>query len=313
VSTPIATLNAGRRRVRLGNPGKELFGPGGVTKRGLADHYRSVAPLMLPHLRGRPLTLHRFPDGIDPGPSGTGGFFQKRRPDSAPDWVRGVRVEREQGGTLTMPVCEDTATLLWLADQAVVTPHPWPSRADRPRHPDRMVVDLDPARDDFPAVRRAARAVGEVLDEIGLSGHLMTTGSRGLHVVVPLRREADVDAVRDLARGAAEVAARRRPRELTTEVRKDARGGRLFLDVLRNAYAQHAVAPYAVRALPDAPVAVPVAWAELADVPSARAWTVRTLPERLAGLPDGRDPWHGLARRARSPRRAAERLARLAG
>ncbi|MFC4561410.1 non-homologous end-joining DNA ligase [Nocardiopsis mangrovi] len=304
---------AGRRRVGIGRPGKELFGAGGVTKRELAEHYRRVAPVMLPHVRGRPLALHRFPDGIDPGASGTPGFFQKNLPEYTPEWVRGVRVERMHGDPITMPVCDDTATLLWLADQAAITLHPWTTRAAALRRPDRMVIDLDPPGRDFAAARRAARDVREVLAEVALAGYVMTTGSRGLHVVVPLRPEEDIDAVRDLARGIADTAARRHPDRLTTEVRKNRRGGRLFLDTMRNSYAQHSVAPYAVRALPGAPVATPLSWSELERAGSAQVWAVRSLPRRLAELADRGDPWHALGRHARSPRRAGERLARLAG
>ncbi|MFC3998609.1 non-homologous end-joining DNA ligase [Nocardiopsis sediminis] len=313
MSEGVEVFSAGRRRVGVGRPGKELFGAGGVTKRELAGHYRRVAPFMLAHVRGRPLALHRFPDGIDPGASGTPGFFQKNLPEYAPEWLRGVRVDRMHGGPITMLVCDDTATLLWLADQAVITPHPWTTRAAALRRPDRMIFDLDPPGHDFAAARRAAYDVRDVLAEVGLACYIMTTGSRGLHVVVPLRPEADIDAVRDLARGIAGAAARRHPGRLTTEVRKDKRGGRLFLDTMRNSYAQHSVAPYAVRALPGAPVATPLWWEELDAVRSAGAWSVRSLPGRLAELAAGGDPWHALGRHARSPRRAGERLARLTG
>ncbi|MDA0567066.1 non-homologous end-joining DNA ligase [Streptomonospora sp. S1-112] len=311
MSAAPARLRAGGRTVPVGRPGKELFGAEGVTKRELAEHYRAVAPVMLPHLRGRPLALHRFPDGVTPG-TGTEGFFQKQLPAHAPDWVKGVEVRRETGGSITMVVCDDTATLVWLADQAVITPHPWLSRAGHLECPDRVIVDLDPSGSDFALVREAARDVRTALEEIGLVPFTMTTGSRGLHVVAPIRPELDFARIREFTHGLAELVARRRPDAYTTEFRKAKRAGRLFLDVLRNAYAQHAVAPYAVRALPDAPVAVPLDWAELDGVESAGAWTVRTVGERLAAHREaGGDPWHGMARRARSPRRAAERLERL--
>lgn len=293
-------LCSGRRSVGLGKPEKELFGAGGVTKRELAEHYRSVAPAMLPHIRRRPIAMHRFPDGIDS--ERVGGFFEKQRPDHAPEWVGSVRTPREQGGSISMVVCDDTATLLWMADQAVITPHPWLSRAEALRTPDRIILDLDPSDDDFAAVRAAAHQVRAVLDGIGLAAFVMTTGSRGLHVVAPIRAEMEFDEVRALARGVAETTAARDPDRLTTEVRKDKRRGRLFLDYLRNSYAQHAVAPYAVRALPDAPVATPVPWDELDAVRSARQWTVR------APAAPGDCPWKGLNRHARSPGRAAARL-----
>ncbi|QBI53918.1 non-homologous end-joining DNA ligase [Streptomonospora litoralis] len=311
MSASPTSLKAGRHTVDLGKPDKELFGQGGVTKRELAEHYRAVAPLMLPHVRNRPLALHRFPDGVF-AEGGTEGFFQKQLPAHAPDFIGGVEVPREQGGSVTMAVCDDTASLLWLADQAVITPHPWLSRADSLEHPDRIIVDLDPAGDDFGLVREAAHDIRAALDEVDLVGFVMTTGSRGLHVTSPIRPDEHFDEVRSFARRLADVVAARRPDTYTTEFRKDKRRGRLFLDVMRNAYAQHAVAPYAVRALAEAPVAVPLSWDELDGVGSARAWTVRTLGDRLQRLDeaDG-DPWKGMARRARSPRKAAERLAKL--
>ncbi|MFD0775975.1 non-homologous end-joining DNA ligase, partial [Streptomonospora algeriensis] len=298
MSTSPVRMRTGGRTVELGKPDKELFGQGGVTKRELAEHYRAVAPMMLPHVRDRPLALHRFPDGVF-GDSGTRGFFQKQLPAHAPEWVGGVEVRREQGGSVTMAVCNDTASLLWLADQAVITAHPWLSRTRDLEHPDRIIVDLDPAGGDLGPVREAARDVRAELEEVGLVAFVMSTGSRGLHVAAPIRPELDFDTVRGFTRRLADVVAGRRPDAYTTEFRKDKRRGRLFLDVMRNAYAQHAVAPYSVRALPEAPVAVPLAWEELEELESARRWTVRTLGRRLERIEKaGGDPWQGMARRA---------------
>ncbi|GAA4920233.1 non-homologous end-joining DNA ligase [Streptomonospora salina] len=290
----------GGRRVRIHKPDKELFEPGGVTKRELAEYYRTVAGPMVRHLRGRPLAVQRYPHGIgDP----QGGFYVKNRPSHAPAWAGAVGVPADGGARREMLVCDDAATLVWLADQAAVTLHPWLSRAPRVDTPDRLVIDLDPPGDDFAAVRRAAHDVREVLESLGLAAYPMTTGSRGVHVVAPIRPEIRAGQARDFARVIAELAARRRPDELTTALRKQRRGGRLFLDYLRNGYAQLAVAPYSVRALPSAPVATPMTWDELEHIDSARHWTVRT----FAGRADT-DPWRGIGRRARSPRRAIDRL-----
>lgn len=287
--------------VKIGNPDKALFGDPEITKRELAAYYRTVAGAMLPHLRDRPLALQRFPDGI-----GADGFMQKQRPDHAPDWVKGVEVERERGGSLTMIVCDDAATLAWLADQAVITVHRWLSRTGDLNRPDRLVFDLDPPGTDFGVVRRAAYDLRELLEDLDLPAYPMTTGSRGLHVVVPIRVEETFDDVREVARRIADTAAARHPDRLTTRVRKDQRGGRLFVDILRNAYAQHAVAPYAVRPLPGAPVATPLRWSELDATRSARRWTIRDLESRLS---DG-DPWHDMPRRAHSLSRVRDRLDR---
>ncbi|WP_409061707.1 non-homologous end-joining DNA ligase [Streptomyces sp. SYP-A7185] len=291
-------LRVGRRTIEVKRAEKELFPRDGITKADLAEHYRRVAPRMLPELRGRPLMLERMPDGIDGD-----RFYQKEVSDYFPDWIGRTTVAKE-GGKVTHVVCEDTATLVYLASQACITPHRWLSRADRPRHPDRLVFDLDPPGDDFAPVRSAAHRLRELLDELELPSGLMTTGSRGLHVVVPLNRRHDADDVLDFARAAARALAARHDKELTTEPRKDARKGRLYLDVARNGYAQTVVAPFAVRTRPGAPVAVPLSWDEL-DTPglTARRWTVHDLGDRL-----DTDPWAGLARHARGLTAAARRL-----
>ncbi|MEU1007624.1 non-homologous end-joining DNA ligase [Streptomyces sp. NPDC005890] len=299
------TLRAGRRTVQIQRPGKVLFpGRGGVkeyTKGDLADYYRSVAPYLLPHLRGRPLTLERCPDGLDGQ-----RFLQKNTPEHYPDWITRVEVAKE-GGTVTHVVCDDTATLLHLADQACVTLHRWLSRTDRaggPDHPDRLVFDLDPAGDDFAAVRDAAHWMRKLLDELGLPAAPMTTGSRGLHLVVPLDGRHDFDEVRRFAYDVAELAASRHPDRLTTAARKPHRADRLYLDVQRNGYAQTAVAPYTVRARPGAPVAVPLAWKQVDD-PSldARWWSIADAVDQART-----EPWGDLPRRGRSLGPARRRL-----
>ncbi|WP_282692336.1 non-homologous end-joining DNA ligase [Streptomyces sp. CC208A] len=290
------------RTVEIKRAGKELFPDDGITKADLADYYRRVGPRILPHLRGRPLMLERHPDGIDDG-----RFMQKDVPAHFPDWIHRRRLPKE-GGTVTYPVCDDLATLLYLVGQACITPHRWLSKADRPDHPDRLVFDLDPPGEDFEPVRRAAALLHELLDELGLPTALMTTGSRGLHVLVPLDRQAPFDAVRAFARDVADLLADRHPEELTTAPRKQARKGRLYLDIQRNAYGQTAVTPYAVRARPGAPVAAPLSWSEL-DAPdlTPRRWTLAAIGERL----EGDDPWAQESRRGRSLKAAHGRLEKL--
>ncbi|MGV9841612.1 non-homologous end-joining DNA ligase [Streptomyces fungicidicus] len=301
------TVRAGRRSVEIRRPGKVLF-PGGrdaaqYTKGDLVDYHRAVAPFMLPHLRGRPLMLDRRPDGVG-GPA----FMQKNTPDGYPDWITRAEVGKE-GGTVTHTVCDDTATLLYLVDQASITLHRWQSRTARIDRPDRLVFDLDPAGDDFETVREAARLLRGLLDELELPSAPMTTGSRGLHVIVPLSATQDFDEVRAFAHDVAGTLAAAHPGRLTTAARKKDRGGRLYLDVQRNAYAQTAVAPYTVRALPGAPVAVPVSWEQLDDPGlHARRWTVEDAVAQART-----DPWAGLPRRGRALGPARRRLAGLRG
>lgn len=293
----------GRLSVETSNEGKSLFPRGGPTKGDLIDHYERVWPRVRAHLRDRPLVMQRFPDGI-----ADDGFYQKQVGDHFPDWIETVRVARRDADPQRLVVCNTKATLAYLANQACVTPHLWLSRSDRLDTPDQLVFDLDPPGRGFAAVRSAARRCRALLDELGLYSVVKTTGSRGLHVIVPLRRGGGFDRVRAFARDAARLLAQRYPAELTTEQRKAKRRGRLYLDVARNAYAQTVVAPYAVRALPGAPVATPIAWSELDDPElDARAFRVGNLPERLARA----DPWRGWRRRARALGPARRRLAEL--
>lgn len=305
----LETLRFGAHTVELTHPDKVLFpGEPPLTKRDLVHYYLRIAGTMLPYLDGRPVTMQRFPDGIEGE-----GFFQKEISESFPEWVARVTVPKE-GGTVTHVLCQNAATLVYLADQACVTPHVWLSRVDKPHHPDRLIFDLDPPDDDFAPVRVAARLVDALLRDLGLTTYLMTTGSRGLHVVAPLDRKAAFDAVRAFARDAAALLAHRHPGELTVEARIKSRAGRLLLDVARNAYAQTGVAPYAVRAKRGAPVATPLAWDELQDrALNARTYRLDNVFQRLGRTGD---PWKGLARQGQSlgePRRRLQELLRAEG
>jgi bifunctional non-homologous end joining protein LigD len=284
-------LTIGRRNVRITHPDRVVFPQPGLTKLDLARHYERAAPAMLPYVRDRPLALQAFPDGIEGS-----GFFMKAVPKYFPAWVKRATV-RKKGGTITHVLAQDAATLVYLSGQNVVTVHTWLSRADEPHQPDRLTLDFDPSGGGFNEVRAAARAAGDRLRDLGLVPFAMTTGSRGIHVVCPLRRGPDFSAVHGFARALAEEMVADDPRHLTLEWHKAERGDRIYVDVNRIAYAQHAVAPYAVRPRAQAPVAVPLDWEELSDK-SLRPdrWTVTNVGERL----EAGDPWHGMSRRARA-------------
>jgi bifunctional non-homologous end joining protein LigD len=279
------------RDVQISHPEKLLFPQAGLTKRDLADHYERVAPAMLPYVRGRPLAMQSFPQGIDGH-----GFFMKNVPHYFPDWVHRATVGK-RGGTVTHALADDAGTLVYLAGQNVVTLHTWLSRADEPREPDRLIVDFDPSGGSFADVRAAAREAGERLRDAGLVPYAMVTGSRGIHVVCPLRRGPSFTDVHGWTRALAEEMVRDDPRRLTLEWHKVERGSKIYVDVNRIAYAQHAVAPYAVRARPKAPVAMPLHWEELSDRGlRPDRWTVKNAGARLEA--EG-DPWSGMNRRAR--------------
>ena len=292
------TLKVGRRNVRISNPDKVLFPDDGITKLDLANYYAAVAPAMVEHTRDRPLNLWRWNRGID-----NEVVIQQAIPKGAPDWVKRVTVSRRRGGEVEHAVGGEAATLVWLANQNCITPHVWTARADKPDQPDRIVFDFDPPDDDdhshLEAIRAGALAIGDLLREKGLQPFAMTSGSRGIHVVAPLRRGPDSNTVRTVAGEWAEEVAARLPDQLTTSWRKEGRGGRVLVDAARNTYAQTAVAPYAVRAKPTAPVATPLFWEEIADA-EPRGWTLRDVPARLE---QRGDPWAAIAKAAATLRR----------
>lgn len=299
------TVRAGSRSIEISHPDKTYFPDDGLTKGDLVDYYHRIADTMLPYLEDRPLTMHRFPDGIDGD-----GFIQQQRPDYFPDWVGRVTVERREGGSIDHAVVTSTADLLTVANSGCITPHLWLSRTDRLERPDQLIFDLDPPPDGgFDEVRFAAQALRDLMDELGLVPLVKTTGSKGLHVVVPLTRRHGFDEVRDFCRDVAELLVQRHPDRLTTEQRTAKRKRRLYVDVQRNAYGQHAVAPYAVRALPGAPVATPLEWDEVGRSSlGPRRYTVGNLFRRLG---QRSDPWKGAWRNARSLGRPRQRLEKL--
>lgn len=289
-------IRVGRRTITATHGDRVVFPDAGITKAEIVEHYRRIALHMLPHIRGRPVMMQRFP-----GSDGSANIYQKAIPSHFPEWIHRVTVPKV-GGTVTHVVVDEEATLIFIANQGSITPHVWLSRVDHLDKPDRMIIDLDPGPGGVADARFAARAAYDLFTEAGLVPHLMATGSRGYHVVVPLRPVADFEAVRAVAFALAEALARRAPDRLTTEFYKAQRGDRLFLDCNRNAYAQTAVPVYAVRPRPGAPIAIPLAWDEL-DATEPDGWTVRTIGERLEREPD---PWRGFGRHARSldaPRR----------
>lgn len=299
-------LSVGSRSIELSKPDKVLFPDAGLTKRDLVEYYRDVAEHLLPHVRGHPIAMQRYPDGIEGD-----GFFQKEVSDHFPDWIERRTLEKIEGGTTTYVVPQDVATLAYLADQACITPHPLLARTDRPQHPDRMVFDLDPSVEDFGAVRRGARLLRDALHELDLVPYAMTSGSRGIHMYVPLDRSDDFDAVRAFAHDVGRLLADRHPDLLTVAQSKEERGDRVFVDYLRNAYGQHSAAPYAIRALPGAPVATPLELGELdrSDL-GPRSYTTGNLFRRLS---QKGDPWKGMGRRARALKGRRGRLDELLG
>jgi bifunctional non-homologous end joining protein LigD len=216
---------------------------------------------------------------------------------------------RKEGGSVRHVVCDGAATLVYLANQACVTPHVWLSRVDMLDRPDQMVFDLDPSGDDFEAVKTTARSLQELLARLGLSAYVKTTGSRGLHVAVPLKRCEGFDSVRAFARGLAQAVVSQDPGQRTLEQRKSMRRGRVFVDTNRNAYAQTVAPAYAVRARRGAPVSAPLDWAELGrkDL-RPDGVTIQSVFDRLDRVGD---PWADFGRRRVSLSGARQKLEEL--
>ncbi|MGD2050045.1 MAG: non-homologous end-joining DNA ligase [Chloroflexota bacterium] len=296
------SININGHTIELSRQDKIFYPEVGITKGDVVNYYRRLSEIMLPHMEGRPLTMQRFPDGIE-----AGGFYEKAAPDYFPKWIRRVKIMVEEKGQKQEQItCEDTATLVYLANQACLTPHIWLSRADKLDHPDKLIFDLDPSNHDFEPIRQTALDFQDLLEEIGLVPYVMTTGSRGVHVVAPLERSATFDTVRKFVRDVADVLANRHPDRLTVEQRKEKREGRLFLDYLRNAYGQNSVAPYSLRARPEAPIATPLDWSELHNTDlHSQSYTIDNIFRRMG---QKKDPWRDFRQDKRSLGQARQKL-----
>lgn len=284
----MGTMELNHHQVETSSLDKILFPEDGITKGDLIDYYRRIGDTMVRHLADRPITMRRYPNGI-----GEDGFFQQEMPDYFPDWIERIEVDKKDG-RIVHALCNDVATLVYLANQNTITPHVWLSRIDRLHEPDQIIFDLDPPGGDFSSVRRAARYVKEILVDRGLTPFVMTTGSKGVHVRAPIQRDHSFDDVRAYARALASELAERHPEEVTVEQRKNKRKGRVYLDVMRIAYGQTAVPPYAVRARAGAPIATPIEWSELGRV-DPDAYHVRNIFRRMGRK---EDPWKDMAEHA---------------
>jgi len=276
------------------NPDKLFFPAAGIDKAAVVDYYARVGKELLAHYASRPLSLKRAPDGVDGAV-----FFQKRVADHYPDWLDRVAVPIE-GGAMVQPTADRWQALAWLADQGAVEFHGALSRADALDAPDRLILDFDPPSDAtdaddrrrwMAAIVSAARAARDLLAQLDAPAYVMTTGSRGLHLLVPLDGRSDFETSRALASALAERLTADDPDRLTVAQRKADRGARVFVDWLRNAYGQTTILPYSLRAVPGAPVAAPLDWDELSTSMDPQRVTLGSLFRRLG---QREDPWADL-------------------
>jgi bifunctional non-homologous end joining protein LigD len=287
---------------KLTHPDKVLFPADGITKADLAAYYDAIAPLILPQLRDRPVTMERYPSGI-----GHKGFVQKDVSRGFPAWLERVEAPK-RGGVVHYPLIEDRRGLAWLANQNCITPHVWTSRAPHLYQPDLCVFDLDPSTDDSRALQQAALAVRDMLAEAGLRSWVKTSGSKGFHIVVPLDGEDGFEEVMALADAVGRQLVERHPCQLTLEFLKADREGRIFVDIGRNEYSATFACAYAVRARAGAPVSAPCTWDELAEGRvEPTSFGLRSMLERVAQVGD---VWADLYQQPQSATRA---LAHLGG
>ena len=271
-----------RSEVIITHPEKIMFPDEGITKGELASYYETIAPVMLPHLKRRPITMERFHRGIS-----APGFFQKDVSKGFPDWLERVEVPKH-GGTVHHPIVTDTEGLLWLANQNSITIHVWASRAPNLYHPDVCVFDLDPMKaDDLDTLRAAALSLRDLLTELGLPSWIKTTGSKGFHIAVPLDGKSDFGTVARFAHVVGQVLVKRDPDHLTQEFSKVDRGERILVDTGRNGYSATFAAAYTVRARPGAPVSAPCSWEEVeSGEVGPKSLTLRTMAQRIAATGD---------------------------
>jgi bifunctional non-homologous end joining protein LigD len=282
------------------HPEKVLFPDEEITKGELAAYYEMIAPLMLPHIRGRPITMERFHRGI-----GEKGFFQKDVSKGFPEWLERAEVAKKDG-TVHHPLVGDTRSLLWLANQNCITPHVWTSRAPKLYYPDICVFDLDPSENQPDVLRESALAVRDLLNELGLTSWVKTSGSKGFHIAIPLDSKAGFGDVSRFAHAVAMVLVSRQPKRLTLEFAKADRGGRILVDTGRNGYSATFAATYAVRAKPGAPVSAPCTWDEIEQGQvGPQTFTLRAMADRVARVGD---LWSDMCRHGWSLRAAMEQL-----
>ncbi|MCA8971978.1 MAG: non-homologous end-joining DNA ligase [Planctomycetes bacterium] len=271
------SIESEHHTVRITNRDKVWFPHDGYTKGDVLDYYARVAPLLVPFLRDRPMTLRRFPDGIE-----SEGFFQKNLPEHAPDWLDRLPIEsRGSGRTIDYLVIDSAEALTFAVQEGGFELHPWLSRRGSLDEPDFALIDLDPKTAPFRDVVEIARFAHELLERASLKALLKTSGQSGLHILVPLARGYDYDVARGFAEGIARMIVQRLPKIATIERDQRRRSGRVYIDYLQNRRGQTVVAPFSVRPRPGAPVSTPLDWDELDDDLDPRDFTIRSVPAQI--------------------------------
>lgn len=291
----MSKISLGRYSFEISNQDRILFPDSKITKGDLIDYYKKIGKKMIPFMKNRPISMVRFPSGINKT-----GFFQKEAGEYFPKWIDTKKIKKE-GGFTNYVITNKVSTLVYLANQGCIAPHIWLSRIDKLNYPDRMIFDLDPSdslNKNFSIIRRCALLLKERIEQVGLKPFAMITGSRGIHVVVPIKRKYDFDYVRNFARELARPIILKNKELFTLEIRKEKREGRIFIDTMRNGFGQTVVAPYGVRARKGASVATPISWKEvLSSKLTPNKYTIKNIFKRLKII---EDPWKNILKSARS-------------
>ncbi|BDC35050.1 ATP-dependent DNA ligase [Candidatus Dependentiae bacterium Noda2021] len=296
----MAQVKVGSKIVDVSNPDKLLFPKSKISKNDLVMYYKDIADIMLPYLKNRPISMQRFPDGI-----AHEGFYQKDAAEYFPAWIKRKKIPKTDG-VVNYVVINNAATLVYLANLSCITIHPWMSRIDKLDYPDRLVIDLDPSTNDFNLVRTSALRLKQLFEDLGLTCFVMTTGSRGLHIWVPLKRLHAFEYVKQFAHDVARVFEKLDPKNLTLEIRKNKRKKRIFIDWLRNMPGATSVSPYSVRPKEKGPIAMPIAWKEVEDATlTPQRYTIENI--RTVIKKRG-DVWKGIMSHAQSLTKARLRL-----
>ena len=276
------------RLITVSNEQKIWFPKSKISKGDSLEYYQATAPFAIHHIKNHLLTMQRFPDGIK-GES----FYQKNAGSYFPSWIKTVPVKKEEGGVVNYVVATNAATILYIVNQGSIVVHNWLSRYDKLYYPDRMIFDLDPSKNDFTSIRNAALLLKDIFDQMDIPSFAMTTGSRGIHVCVPLKRVHTFDQIADFSYKIAQQMCAHSPKGFTLEIRKNKRGGKIFIDTLRNRYSATAVMPYSVRAREKAPVAAPLWWDEVKSSRlTSQSFTIKNMISRLKS--EG-DPWSDIS------------------
>jgi bifunctional non-homologous end joining protein LigD len=294
-------MKTDNHHIQITHKDKILFPNSGILKQDVMAYYEKITDYILPYLKNHPLTMQRFPNGI-----AEDGFFQKNASAYFPDWIKTEEV-RKVGGWVNQVICDTKETLLYLVNQYVVTFHISLSTIDNIECPDTLIFDLDPPNEDFALAVEGAKALRLLLEkDLGFTTFLMTTGSKGLHVNIPLKQKEDFNKVHAFAKDISNYIAMQNPTKFTTAIRKNKREGRLYIDYLRNSYGQTSVAPYSVRAIEKAPVATPIFWKELEDEKlHAQFCNIQNIFNRLEQI---EDPWKDFNLSRKSIKNARKKL-----